>query len=173
MFHHVVPNNAGCNSGTGHDQRHMSASVVQKLFVANMTDAVIRHKEDHGVIEFPGVLQSLDNSANFPIGVTHCVQILSPILQNDRIIRQIGRQMNIVRRRHGSKIFQSFRGPLRSVSDVAILPAMQLNLHKERLLRFSRGPMSAVVSRRFVPHEVVIRLGNLHCWSSFHIFVAA
>jgi hypothetical protein len=63
--------------------------VVEKLLAARMTDAVVSHENDEGIIQDPFILEPLADLAYVFIRKSHGIEVRRPIAQYHRIARII------------------------------------------------------------------------------------
>ena len=147
------------DSRSAHDERNAHPFVVQELLATRMADPVVGDEDEYRLLQVAGVGQSRDDPPHFPIGITHRVQIIGPVLEDDRIARVIGRQRDLLWGRVAAQGFLNTSRPLRVVAVAAVFASVELYLYEERLALLTFGPVHAVVDA-LVPLEVVVGLGN-------------
>ncbi len=117
-------------------------------------------KKIDGVVEQFLLLQPRDHVADFLVRVPAAVEVVGPVLKNHRVARVVRREHHVRGLRVRAEFLCHAVLPGRVRSLPAVLPAVQLNLHEERLTRLAPGPVVAVVHLA-VPLEVVIGLAEL------------
>ena len=155
----VVADDALGDARSAHDERNVCALVVEKLLAAGVADAVIGHEEHDGVVEQLLPLQPRDHIAHFLVRVPAAVEVVGPVLEDHRIARVVRREHDVggIGVRAEFLFHAVLPGRVRPLP--AVLAAVQLDLHEERLARLASGPVVAVVHLA-VPLEVVVGLAE-------------
>ena len=97
QLHEIVADVALRDPRPAHDQRHVRALVVEKLFSARVADPVVRRKNHQRLLQNPFPLQPRNHVADVLVREAHRIEIRRPIAQQYRITRVIRRQRHLCR----------------------------------------------------------------------------
>src|SRR5262245_40626085 len=90
MFDKIVAHPAARDARAAYDKRNVNPAGVEKLLLARVTDPVIGHEDDDGLVENAFPFQTRDYLTDLFVGITHRVQVLRPVVEQHGIARIIG-----------------------------------------------------------------------------------
>ncbi len=160
MLDQVVPPLALWDARASDDQWNVGSLVVKELLAPCMADPVVGEEDDQGIFEDTFLFEPFHDLTDVPVSDFYRVEVSGPVLQNDRVLRVIGGQVDVFVRcgLHPElllhSLLQSLITALRCPPQLA---SMELYLHEKRLTAFAVGPIMAVIHVD-VPVEVVVGL---------------
>ena len=85
MLNQIITDLARLDSRSSNNQRRTNAFIVNELFAPSVANAVVPKEDDDGIVEGAFRFQLVENPTNQLIRVLNRIQILSPVLENQRI----------------------------------------------------------------------------------------
>ena len=82
------------SAGPANEERNVRTDVIEPLFAAEKTAAVVAEYEDEGVVEQAVFLELIENDANLGVPVVHGVEIVGDFIANDGMVRIIRREFD-------------------------------------------------------------------------------